>query len=104
MSSRSFMSWVALATRSEGVSLPAGVCSHSWWGSSLALVHEGVRPVGAAIGGAGLRPWAAAAVPGIGRVGDMFGLGRQAWGEVGSESDVTQVVGVPHATRAPQVM
>jgi len=37
-------------------------------GYMVTPVHEGVRPVGAAIGGASSRLWPAIAVPGTGRV------------------------------------
>lgn len=45
-------------------------------GYFMTPVHEGVRPVGAAIRWAGYEPWASIAVPGTGRVRDVIGMGR----------------------------
>jgi len=63
------LSWfflVALATLSEGVSYPQA--SVRTLIKLLARVHEGVRPVGAAIVESSLKLTAANAVPGTGRV------------------------------------
>ncbi len=57
---------VALATLPEGVSYPQA--SVRTLIELLARVHEGVRAVGAAIGGSSLKLRAAIAVPGTGRV------------------------------------
>jgi hypothetical protein len=58
---------VALATLSEGVSYPQASV-RTLIELLVARVHEGVRPVGAAIGGSSLKLRAAIAVPGTGRV------------------------------------
>jgi len=62
-----FMFWVALATTLMGVSYPQASV-RTLVELFLARVHEGVRPVGAAIGSSSSRLRAAIAVPGTGRV------------------------------------
>ncbi len=58
---------VALATLSKGVSYPQASV-RTLIELLVARVHEGVRPVGAAIGGSSSKLRAAIAVPGTGRV------------------------------------
>ena len=85
---------MGVSTRRRLFALLVGYC--------MTPVHEGVRPVGAAIGRASSRLRAAIAVPGTGRVETWSVSVVKAMD--GSRSVSEGVVGIPDATGAPEVM